>query len=555
MAAFRRAQDGAITTIAVVLLPMILFAGGVAVDLSRLNAQKRHVQSQAELAALSAALNHGAKTDKVRAAWRTVSSTAQHDLFDFGDANVILGTLGADGFRPIPDQSDLYSANAVRVDVGTRARLLALRMFINDDDMAIQRSAIATLEPPRVSFALSNCLLNLRLLDPILRPVLGVQTDVLCSGRGVDTRVDVLPYLDALALEANLLTPSADPLTYGQLLDMSIPASAVFSALTGNPVMNAPGEIRMGDILYLPPDLRALSVGAPLRGLSVDLSDIAFASAEILASRVADLEVGLDLGGFGTVAAALRIGDPRKIVIGAVPGDPNAVARTSQIELDLAELSIAGLFTLDLGVRVANASATLSTEGNACALVPSAEVAVFDPVDASLIDVTLSLRVLGLPGGQAALGVAVDTVESRETRRVSFTRSDYSEAPIRIIAPTGADPDQTAVDALRAGVASLLDTRADALGAETPSCTGLLGCLLGGVSDLLSGILGSLTGAVVNVANAVGAEGSLTNALLEDVVGLGIARAELELLDVRCSGFPKIAASGDARILRQAAPL
>jgi uncharacterized membrane protein len=556
---FWRAERGVISVLFVVLLPVLLFAGAVAIDLTKLNAQKRHVQSQAELAALSAARQPRDRTAKFEAALKTSSETANYGLIGFDEQSVKLGVVSSMGFSPLADQENVAAANAVRVDVTTKADLLVLRLFMSDDDLTIARSAVATYSPPRVSFALSNCLLNLRLLDPILRPILGVKTDVLCSGRGIDTQIDVLPFLDVLSVRANALTPSGDPLTYGELLGVAVPASDVFSALTGEDVFGNHGNITLGDVIYLSPDLASLRVGSPVRDLRVDISDLAFASAEVLATRILDLQLGLNLGPLANVGAAIRVSDPRKIVIGAIPGDPNAVATTSQIEIDLAEINILGIIDLKLNVKVANATARLSTGGDACAPSPSAVVAVFDPVDVSLLDVAIGVRVLGLPQGQALLAIDTDTVRDRQTRRVAFTRSEYENAPIRVLAPTGQNPDDTAVSSLVDGLAGLLNGRQQAIDDARPTCGGLLGCLLGGtlqvLNTTLSTVVGTLTQTVVNIVNSVGAEGTLTNAILEDLVGLGIARAELELLDVTCGGGPRLSMSGTDRTMAVLAPM
>lgn len=566
-------------------------------SLAIINHQKRHVQGQAELAALSAALRfqgasnvsafqvatnalplssiqhiqlgnsveqiaeieqalsekEGWHADMYGSAAKTVLQTQRYQMLGFTPANIKLGILTEAGFAPLAQSDDATSANALRVDLTTNARLFLLSLFLDDTDLVVERSAIVRFQRPRVSFALSNCLLNVRLLEPILRPILGARLDVLCSGRGIDARIEVASFLTDLAIDANLLTPSGSPLTYGDVLNASVPVSTVFSNLFGQ-IESAPNaRVSLSDVIYLSPDLAALDVGSPLSNVSINAADLAFATAEILGSRILDLGIGLSLGPVANVRASVRISDPRQVVIGAIPGDPNAVARTSQIALDIAEIDILGIFGLKLDIRVANASARLSRDTDPCGRVPSQVVAIFDPVDASLIDIAFGVRVLGLPDGQAALGIEVDTMRDRSTRRITFTRQEYLDNPVKTILPSGMQSDTTVASALRTGTAQILENRRRAIDEARPSCSGLIGCVLGGtlrlLNNLLSSIVGTLTTTVANVLNALGAEGTLTNAILNDLLGIGIARANLELLHVQCGGVPQLAASGTPSVM------
>lgn len=549
-ARFLRAEGGALTVLMVVLLPVLLFGAGLAIDLTHANSQRRYVQAQADLAAMSGAM-HFASADSVRAAARaTIAANHRYPAFEVPDAQIVLGAAGPQGaFQPAADQQSLDGVDAVQVIVRSPVRLFVLGLFMDTANLTIRREAVAAVQTPRVSFALSNCLLNLRLLEPILRPLLDSRVDVLCSGRGIDTRLSLFPTLLDIAARADLVTPGGAPLTWGTILDADLPVSDVLEVLTGQPVPPSPHAIRLGEVLYLPADLRGATVGSIVPQIHLQAADLILASAEILGQRILNLEVGLGLGGLASARAAVRISDPRKIVLGARPGDPNAVARTSQIELDIRELNILNLFALKLRVIVANASAALSAEGAGCAPGPAATVAVFDPVDASLLDVQLNLRVLNLPSGQEALGLQTDTIRNRETRRVEFTRQQYLTDPVARFGPTGQAVRDSLASSLRSGTSALLSQAEQAVRAQGNAiqCSGLLGCLIGGVlhtlKQTLQAVANTLVATAVNVANALGAEGTLTNAILSDLVGLDIARADLTLLEVSCG-------AGGARLVR-----
>ena len=57
LARFFRCQDGFLSVVMAILLPAMIMVAGIAIDLSDLNAQRKAVQSQADLAALSGVPN------------------------------------------------------------------------------------------------------------------------------------------------------------------------------------------------------------------------------------------------------------------------------------------------------------------------------------------------------------------------------------------------------------------------------------------------------------------------------------------------------------------
>lgn len=541
----RGGESGAVAVLFVILLVPLLAAAGAAIDISQINAERRYVQAQADLAALSAARNMASAEAARAAARRTVAANAVIEANPLADSQIEFGTAADGVFTAAADQTTTAGATAVRVTVAAPVRLFVLKLFMSSAALGVERSAVAGVPAaPRVSFALSNCLLNVRLLEPILRPLLGVGVDVLCSGRGVDSQISLFPMLTDLAVSANLLSPSGDPLTYGDVLNADLPVADLLSMLTGVAVPpGAGGTVRLGDVLVVPLDLRGIEVGSPVQALHVQAADLVMATAEILATRIVNLDIGLDLGGIAGIHAAVRISEPRRIVMGATPGDPEAYAQTSQVRVEIDEIDILGIFTLALNLRVANATATLSDAGNTCTPDPAGTVAVFDPVDASLIDIDLRVHVLDLPAGYELLGIETDTFSSREHTTVSFTRSQYETAPVVELAPSA--------DALRTQMRHLTSNLLDRIENDVANardefrCWELFTCLIGGlayvVSMTLDLIVSSLIVTTVNVLNAVGADGTLTDAILSDLLGLDIARADLELLDVICGdGAPRL---------------
>nr|WP_286173873.1 pilus assembly protein TadG-related protein [Rhodobacter sp. NTK016B] len=534
-------ETGVVAVLIVVLLPVLLMAGALAIDLMHINAQRRYVQSQADLAALSA-VHFLESADASRGAVRaTVAANARYDPFDVPDADIVFGTAPVAGtFTANADQTTTRNTTAVQVFVTTPVKLYLLDMFMGDEGLIVRREAIAATDPPRVSFALSNCLAELALLRDFLRPLIGAEVDVLCSGRGVDTRINILETLGDIALEASLLTPSGEPSTYGDLLEADLPAATILSVLTGQNVPPGLGTVRLGDGLVLSEDLRRLRVGTPIRGVEFYVADLVLLTAELLTEHLLSLQTDLTLGAFGDVGARVTIGEPRRIALNVVPGSPEAYAQTSQIRVQLDELNILGIFKLRLNIRLANAMATLSDEGDTCATDPGAVIAVFDPVDASLIDIDLMSRVQGLPLGTEALGMQVDTARERATRRVAFTRERFTTDPVVELGPVGPAAEEVVTDLLGNTLGDMLDrSRArieEALSLQT--CNSILSCAtsaLNALAQTLTSLASTLVLTSANVANGLGAEGNLTNDLFSDLLGLDIARAELELLSVSCA--------------------
>nr|WP_281070724.1 pilus assembly protein TadG-related protein [Oceaniglobus trochenteri] len=503
-------EDGGLSVFVMVMMPAIIIALGLAIDLTSLNAQKRHVQAKADLAALTAIRNFDTAPISRRAAQDTNARPGRwpFPMLPLPDGHVVFGHLSPDHhFAPASDQWRLDGMNAVRVTARARPHFFVLNAFLPEEELMIARAATAALKP-RVSFALSNCLLSLNLFRDMLRPVLGASLDTLCSGHGL--RLRGFEFLGLVAAEADILQPGHT--TYGDVLDAQIDASTIMGTATGRTVSNLLGDIRLGDLIYLDEALRRTVIGSPIHEVELSVADIVFGSAEILGARVVDLGVNLDIGALAGADVLVQVSDPRQIVLSAVPGDPNAVARTSQIRLHITGVRLAGLVELNLIIDVANAAARLSDGGNACSESASQPVAVFSPVEADLLQVSISARALGL-----SLGGSTDHMDSEGyryepvSRSVSFTYGDYAQGRSKTFGPT--TPGLTA--SLRQDLRHLLvDIIADVLPGPVG---GLLGNVLGGLDRV------------------VGLVGGPVDALLIGLLDLKLAEAQLDLLKIDCS--------------------
>lgn len=493
-------ETGAVSVLFMILLPVLLLAGGLAIDVMALNAERRYVQVQADLAALAAARHMAGAAGARQAARQTVASNRVFEASPLADSDIVFGVLSGSDFIPAADQTTTRGADAVRVVVEAPAQMFLLDLFLTLDDRVVRREAVAAIERPRVSFSLGNCLAELSLLGSLLRPYLGVETDVLCSGRRVDTLVSLPGVLEA---SASLLTPTGEPFTYGDVLDAELSSGALLAVVTGLPRQLGLGpSVQLGQALRLPDSIRRLHIGAPIGAASIQKADLVFAIAELMAERVASLDVGLQLGG-QQVGAVVRVGDSRQMVINAIPGSPEARATTAQIRVDLNPIRLLGVIDLNVSLRVASAEAVLSDQGDACATDPLAVVADFQPIDARLVDIDLSMRLTGLGGALVPLSVSADGMRDDRRTGFAFTRARYETEPRATFSPT------------EGVVANLLSV----LGSLTLGVYGrdLPRLPLGGP------LLGQQT-ALIEAGEGV----------LLDLLGLELARAELELLDLSC---------------------
>lgn len=493
-------EKGAVSVLFMILLPVLLLAGGLAIDITALNAERRYVQAQADLAALAAARHMTGAAESRQAARLTVAGNRVFVAAPLADSDIVFGVLSGSDFIPTADQTTTRGADAVRVVVEAPAQMFLLDLFFPLEDRVVRREAVAAIERPRVSFSLGNCLAELSLLGSLLRPYLGVETDVLCSGRGVDTQVSLPGVLEA---SAALLTPSGEPFTYGDVLDADLSAGALLATVTGLPQQLGLGpSVQLGQALQLPDSVRRLHVGAPIGAASIQQADLVFAIAELMAERVASLDVGLQLGE-QQVGAVVRVGDSRQMVINVTPGSPEARASTAQIRVDLNTIRLLGLLDLNISLRVASAEAVLTDQGDACATDPLAVVADFQPVDARLVDIDLSMRLTGLAGALVPLELSTDGMRDVTRTGFGFTRARYEIEPRVTFSPS---------EGVVASLLSVLNSLTLGVYGQTLPRLPLGGSLLGQQTSLLEA----------------------GEAVLLDLLGLDLARAELELLDLSC---------------------
>lgn len=518
-------EYGSISVATAIILPGLLMVAGVAIDISDLNSQRKYVQNQADLAALSGIRNLSEVSTARKSAVRTVLSGKSFEMSEPAIGDILFGQVDPEaGFILSEDQTSLNGVTAVKVIARSPARFPVLgRFFSRESQSLVTRSAVAIAQP-RVSFSLSNCLLSLHLLNGLLEPLLGAEADLLCSGEGL--RIDALTLMGELAARGQFLSPST---TYGDVLDAEFPLVDILNAAYGQTAGPSPVDapafasepLRLGDFLHVAPGLRAAQMtNTLLPPLDLSLADLVFGSLEVLGARVIDLQAQLTLGEYAGAAVNLKISEPRVVVLGARPGDPTAIARTAQIRLNLKDVQLSPLLHLSLGLNVANSSATLSPAGQHCSPEADDLAAVFTPVSADLLDVDLALSLSPVPGIFPPGLLKQTKLMKSSTTSLEFTHKDVAEGVSKTLRADTYQPDIHGPENIGQAVEGLVaELKAFGVGKNTSEKACRFGpkCLLEGLTRVLSP-----------------EEHGILQTLLEDVLGFTFVETQLKVLDVAC---------------------
>ena len=238
-------RRGNIATIAAVTFSLTLGAAAFGIDIGKLAADKRKLQSAADLAAIVAASN----VSKAEAAAR---STAQSNGFDAGAMKLVergvytpsVAVQAQKRFVP----SNGADANAVRVSMGAQSELMFAKIFlIGRDRFDIQATATAATTGV-ATFAIGSRLVSLNggLLNSILGATLGtnLSLSVMDYQALLDARVDAFDFLNALATKA-----SVTGVTYNDVLAMNMKVGDVLSATQSSMTGSAAARTALGSII------------------------------------------------------------------------------------------------------------------------------------------------------------------------------------------------------------------------------------------------------------------------------------------------------------------
>lgn len=514
--------EGSISILLLLLIPAILLIGGIGTDICLINAQKKYVQSQSDLAAQSAARVLPNLALARQTAQGVVSANSAYGTVTLARADVIFGSYNAGVFVPAADQNSAGGVNAVKVVVPSPYTPLLLRPVMATD-LTVTRSAIAT-QRAAIAFSLRNSLLTLNtsssILNVVLKSLLGVDISaaVLDASGVLGLGVDVNKLLGLLSLDV-----AGQVLDYRDILNLGIGTPLVVQALSTLGVLPAGttsvsgGTLSLGSLLNLSPSALDVEIGQILPNLSLNAFDLLMATASLngsLKNGLVSVPLSLGIPYILNVDLSLGIVHSAVMAAGFIDDIPPVTATVSQLSLRL-KAELLSYIKLDLGLSGAQATAT-ATSLNCAAHAPADTLATFD-VQTAPVALDLSLTVPGiLNGSTKSDSDSISLFGGFQRVSVplgSLGESVLVETPIRI-------------SGLTSFVSGLLGNLSSSLRTDKNQC-GFLGlaCLLDLVNSVISGLTSLIAGTFLD---------TLVDDLL-NALGIEIAPAELIVSDYSCS--------------------
>ena len=237
-------RRGNIATIAALTFSVTLGAAAFGVDIGKLAADKRKLQSAADLAAIVAASNVAkAEAAAVSAAQRNGFDAAAMKLVERGVYTPSAALQAQKRFVP----SNGADANAVRVLMSAQSELMFAKLLVGKDRYDIQATATAATTGV-ATFAIGSRLVSLNggLLNAILGATLG--TNISLSAMDyqalLDARVDAFDFVNALATKA-----AVTGVTYNDVLAMNVKVGDILSATQASMVGSAAARAALGSII------------------------------------------------------------------------------------------------------------------------------------------------------------------------------------------------------------------------------------------------------------------------------------------------------------------
>lgn len=550
---FCRDSAGAVTLFFLLLVPVLLLVGGLATDAVLMNAQKRHVQAQADLAAESAVR---LLPDYARAratAQAVVNGNASYGRITLATQNVQFGTMAANGdFVLNANQANPTGASVVKVTVPSPFAPILLRPVLADNALVIQRSAYAGSRALAV-FTLRNRLLRVDSRQSLLNPVF--------SGLGLAFTVTALDYTGLASARVKLdqllglakMGVGVAALSFDDVLDLPVTVPVLLSGLVSQGALPAAAmpkttytgrSVTFREIMAVSPSLLKAKIGDVLPNVTVNGFDTLLLLLGLSSQPTARVSAatGLDLSPLVSVNASLGMVRPAVVAIGQ-PGDvPPPKAVVSQVSLTLGSTVLgetnAALLNISGDVQVGTADATLVSL-NCAAKAGSDTLAVFEMQTAP---VELGLTVTMSDSRSGVAPTPLNRLKIAGSKQQVSVRLDQLRKPV-----TKSNPISLATTSRN--LADVLDGIRQDLSGKTKACDpGLLSllCPLGNVLNgtvvalvtVLTGITKNLAWVLgpVEKAGVAGTQGSdrILQAVL-DLFGISVAQSEVILDDYSCS--------------------
>lgn len=554
IARFVHDTDGVMAVLLVIIFAGLLLVGGLAVDISQLNAQKAYAQGQADLAAQSAA-THLQDLDEARNVARTtVRRNDRYGELELQDSQITFGSFQRDtGFVPTA-AGETTGINAVRVEVELPWRPLLWSPLFSGDDYVIARSAIASAGEPFAAFTLRNRLLSVdSSSSPLLAPLLA---DLLGAG-GLGLNLAAVGY-DGLAnatvslhdlLGLGSVGADLDAVTFDEVLSASVTVQDFMTLLTDEGTL-PPGvlggaslpnrTLQLGQLLKVPDSVLDLNVGDVLPDIEVGAFDLLMVAAGLSGfdpSERLSVATGIDLAPLTGIQAEAGLIRAPVTFAGPVSADNPLSGSISQVDLSVASSAL-GLLSVAATLSAADADVTL-TNLDCSASEPDDILATFTATTgvATLgIDLSLLSPIDGEDAAQTAPAVPI----AAHTQQIEI-RLDQVGEPVPIPGQIALSDVTSALSLTLGNMRGDLQEDRDETEAERYNrCMRTLfglGCLLDAVIQVLDQVISELTTVIDNLTNVLASSlmlDGLAQALL-DLLGIDVARAEIVLNDYVCA--------------------
>lgn len=545
---FRRFAADTQGNIAIMAVGGMVFAvccAALGVDIGSIAADRRKVQSAADIAAIVAASNITNATNAAKAA------VVQNKLPAAALTTVELGNYSAD--QTIAPSSRFLvkgaaPANAVRVSMKSQTPLYFARFFTGSDYFDIRTTATAT-TTAIASFAIGSRLASLDggVLNGILSSMLGtsVQLTVMDYQALLDARIDLFDFMTALASRVSL-----NALSYDQLLNTNLKIADVFAAaLTAqqaasgvnaatsalskvvSAVSSSSQRITPSNLIGFGPYSGMVPGDKPAAGATVSVLDLLTAAAGLAAgSSQVPVDLALNLPGIASVSMRLSVGERPQGASWVTLGSAGASVHTAQtrvlLDIKLIGAGIVPVVRLPVYIEVAQSTAVLSQVSCGYPNIDTTKVTLAvtpGVVDAWIAEVSdAQMKNFSVkPNPPAAVLVNLlnlVTVTGRahaEMANLTPTNVEFSYADIQ----ARLKKTVKTVNFTQSLTASLLGDLVVGV------ALGPLGLALSGIGGVVSGIIAAATAPIDQIISS-----------LLSVLGIGLGQADVWVSGVRCDG-------------------
>lgn len=541
---FRTDTAGNIAVLSALCLPVLLGFVALGVDIGSVFADRRRLQSAADLAAITAATNL-AKASAGASATLQMNKFAPSALVGV-ETGIYTATPAIDiakRFTP----SGVSSANAARVTLKSQTPLFFGKFVTGKDAYTISTNATAT-TTAIASFAIGSRLVSLNggLLNSILGSMLGTSLSLSAMDYQalIDARIDALDFMSALATRLNVTAG-----TYGSLLNANAGVSDILQAMlatqknaNGNTsatlALSAVAQSAAGittkiaaSALLDPGPYSGLQIGdKPRTGSLLSVYDLLNATAQTTnGSQQIATNVNLNLPGIAAVSLRVAIGERPVGKSWITVGTQGASVHTAQtrvlLDVQLVGTGAVSVVNLPVYVEIASGSATLND------------------VKCGFPDINTSSVTLGVKPGVVDAWIGAVT----QAQMSNFTSPPNPPAAtlvnLGLVQVAGRAHAQIANPSAKTVSFSYADIRAQNKKTVTTQSftTSLIGSLLGDLqlNVVVIGLGIPIPGLGALVTGVISAATTSIDSLLVSVLGtlgVGVGQADVWTTGIRCDG-------------------